>query len=423
MTDSVSRQALILLTGHPSTGKTTSTQRLHLDLMNEMSVSVLTTLSVRQELRTLDKLDSANDRQAVYDRLVQLVEENVHERRDVIILDGNFNTRDRRQQVYDVAAQHDLDIYLIECVVRQRDVVRQRLAQRKEQIDNPQHRAASIELYDLIRSGSDPVQDDLLADGRRPVTVEYDTETETVTVHKARDLGEEQERLLAHIIRALRPGSAERPLAVPGSPLCEPQAFIFDIGGVTQPLRWDLVTEELRKVKPDLTVDEFRNGFYHEREKGFSLYETAKLDASDFWTMVAAEIEFPRDRIEFMSDAFSLLYSSFDKGLETVLERLEGRYRLFVLSNSCGELERATGTFEASYRRFEQMYFSHKIGYKKPDLESFRYVLEDTNLDAGDCVFVDDVSANVIAAQTLGIRGVLYVSSSDLENQLAEYLG
>ena len=41
------------------------------------------------------------------------------------------------------------------------------------------------------------------------------------------------------------------------------------------------------------------------------------------------------------------------------------------------------------------MYFSHKIGFKKPSLDSYRFVLNDIELEGNECIFIDDVSDNL----------------------------
>ena len=40
--------------------------------------------------------------------------------------------------------------------------------------------------------------------------------------------------------------------------------------------------------------------------------------------------------------------------------------------------------------------FSHKIGYRKPDRDSFSYVLNENNLDANQTLFIDDSIQHVM---------------------------
>lgn len=46
------------------------------------------------------------------------------------------------------------------------------------------------------------------------------------------------------------------------------------------------------------------------------------------------------------------------------------------------------------------------IGVRKPAPEAFRHVLEVLDVDAGRCVFVDDMRVNVRGAEAVGMRGI-----------------
>ena len=54
----------------------------------------------------------------------------------------------------------------------------------------------------------------------------------------------------------------------------------------------------------------------------------------------------------------------------------------------------------------------------KPDPAIYRVCLERNNLNAEDCVFIDDSEKNIAAAQALGIDGILFTPETDLETEL-----
>ena len=49
---------------------------------------------------------------------------------------------------------------------------------------------------------------------------------------------------------------------------------------------------------------------------------------------------------------------------------------------------------------------THKIS--KPKSRIYEIVLEENNLNANDCLFIDDLGVNIKAAEELGIDGYLY---------------
>lgn len=422
MTNEPARQALIMFTGYPSTGKTTSTQRLYYQFMNNYRVSLLSTLSVRDTLGLMDDLHSEEKRQKVYDTIVTLTEEKIRERSEFIILDGNFNRRHRREAVYRLREKYPLDIYVVECVVNDMKSIQRRLNHRKKRAENPQHKAYRMETYNLIRQSADPIQDDCLPNGTKPLIIQYDTETQSWKLESSSPLHGKRLQVVEQIVEALQPPMAEYdPAAASDVSKEQIKAIIFDIGGVIQPLRWELVTRRVSKIKSGLSMDEFRNAFYFEKEKYFGLYETAQLNAIEFWTMVANQIGVPIGKVGYLSECLGGLYSDVDEDIGDLILRLEKRYRLYALSNSCLELERATARCADCYKHFDKLYFSHRIGWKKPDQEAFRHVLRDTGLRAEECIFVDDVSVNVMAAESVGMVGLLYVSPEKLIEEMEQY--
>lgn len=56
----------------------------------------------------------------------------------------------------------------------------------------------------------------------------------------------------------------------------------------------------------------------------------------------------------------------------------------------------------------------------KPNPEMYKLFLEKFNLNAEECVFVDDTAENVEVAKTLGFKGIVYESYDETIKQLAE---
>ena len=80
---------------------------------------------------------------------------------------------------------------------------------------------------------------------------------------------------------------------------------------------------------------------------------------------------------------------------------------LGLLSNFSTDLR---GMLEAQdlLRRFDHVAISAEIGVMKPDAAAYEAILDMLALPATACVFVDDLPANVAAAQKLGMHGILF---------------
>jgi putative hydrolase of the HAD superfamily len=62
---------------------------------------------------------------------------------------------------------------------------------------------------------------------------------------------------------------------------------------------------------------------------------------------------------------------------------------------------------------FDKIYSSNLIGFKKPNIQYYRYILNDLNENPSNIVFYDDRQENVDSAKSLGINSILY--NSDLK--------
>ena len=78
-----------------------------------------------------------------------------------------------------------------------------------------------------------------------------------------------------------------------------------------------------------------------------------------------------------------------------------------LLSNFSADLR---GMLEAQdlLRRFDHVAISAEIGVMKPDAAAYEAILGMLVLPAAACVFIDDLPANVAAAQALGMHGIVF---------------
>jgi putative hydrolase of the HAD superfamily len=81
--------------------------------------------------------------------------------------------------------------------------------------------------------------------------------------------------------------------------------------------------------------------------------------------------------------------------------------RVGLLSNFSADL-RAMIVQQDLLRRFDALAISAEIGVMKPDAGAYRAVLAMLGLNAQTCVFIDDVPANVAAAQAVGMHGIVF---------------
>lgn len=93
--------------------------------------------------------------------------------------------------------------------------------------------------------------------------------------------------------------------------------------------------------------------------------------------------------------------------------------RTALLSNSWGNTYPREGWDEM----FDEVVISGEVGLRKPDADIYRLVCDRLGLRPDECVFVDDLVANVAAAVALGFVGVHHTSYETTAGELQVLFG
>jgi len=71
--------------------------------------------------------------------------------------------------------------------------------------------------------------------------------------------------------------------------------------------------------------------------------------------------------------------------------------------------------------RFDRLFFSCRLGVKKPQLEFYRRIASELGSPPAALLFIDDQQANVDAARTAGWSAERYAFGDDLPSLFARY--
>jgi HAD superfamily hydrolase (TIGR01509 family) len=75
--------------------------------------------------------------------------------------------------------------------------------------------------------------------------------------------------------------------------------------------------------------------------------------------------------------------------------------------------------YKAFQNCFDAFYLSHEINLRKPNRNIFDYVLNENNINANECLFIDDNKANCETASLLGIATWhIHADTEDVSNLL-----
>jgi HAD superfamily hydrolase (TIGR01509 family) len=193
------------------------------------------------------------------------------------------------------------------------------------------------------------------------------------------------------------------------------QTLVFDFGNVVGLFDHRLTTNRLAQ-HAELAADEL-----HARLFGSSLeddYESGKLTTAEFLRKVRETCGLTCSE-ETVATAWANIFSP-NQEICALLPRLKPHYRLLLASNT-NELhsQRFCCQFADTLRYFDALVLSYQIGVRKPRAAFFEHCQRLAACPADNCLFIDDLPANVAGAVACGWQGILYTGSADLLKRFA----
>ena len=76
--------------------------------------------------------------------------------------------------------------------------------------------------------------------------------------------------------------------------------------------------------------------------------------------------------------------------------------------------------FDPGQAHFDRLVLSYEVGHIKPSAAFYLACAEAAVAEPGDCVFIDDLPANVAGGRALGWHGIVFTGISELREDLAQ---
>ena len=183
------------------------------------------------------------------------------------------------------------------------------------------------------------------------------------------------------------------------------KVIIFDFGGVILNINYQNTIDSFRKlgvIKPE--------NFYSKEMQFqvFNLLETGKITEKQFLSELKLMTE--NAGIKEIKKAWLSMLLDLPKSRLETLKILKNKYRLFLLSNTnsihINYIKNSLGDvkWKSFCNLFEEIYLSHEIGIRKPNVEAFQFILKKQNLSSNEVLFIDDSLQHIQGAKRLGIH-------------------
>lgn len=203
------------------------------------------------------------------------------------------------------------------------------------------------------------------------------------------------------------------------------KTIVFDFGNVFINLHYDRFYknfEDILDVKWDpRKMPDSIEKVVHKYDKGQTSDETL------IWAFQNINPKAdPRDIIK----AWNSLIGIIPPERFEMLKMLKENYNLAILSNinnfhlrTIQKYLKVTfdiTEFESTY--FDQVFYSHLIGKRKPESNIYKYVNDTLGVRKETVVFIDDLKENVEGAQEFGWQAVVHNPKDEISNTIKGYL-
>ncbi|MFN8296654.1 MAG: HAD family phosphatase [Chitinophagales bacterium] len=203
------------------------------------------------------------------------------------------------------------------------------------------------------------------------------------------------------------------------------QTLIFDLGGVILNLKneTDWFKENLlSNFHPEKLHQLQQNNFFHQFEKG-------KVSEQDFIQQLKNISLNNEISQELIIQNWNSVLLEIPQYRVDLLKRLSGKYKLILLSNTNSiHLQQIRKYVQQTFNEnilegfFDTCYYSHEMGFRKPDKELYTFVMQEQQIEPGEVLFLDDKAENLIEPQKLGWQTMRVnfnkLSINDLEHLL-----
>ena len=108
-----------------------------------------------------------------------------------------------------------------------------------------------------------------------------------------------------------------------------------------------------------------------------------------------------------------------------ILQQLQLHYDMFLLSNTniiheeaFNKILKTQCGFNSMGVFFDKVYYSHRVGLRKPDKAIFQLILDENSLNPEKTLFIDDSPQHIDGARALGIQTIFLEPGMTMEDTI-----
>lgn len=169
-------------------------------------------------------------------------------------------------------------------------------------------------------------------------------------------------------------------------------------------------------INPSVLMSGFKNNEHD--------IQTGHITLLDFYrrllkTLNRDDIE-PEELLRRHIGLYNKVSGNYDTRLISLIQRLRKNFIVACFTNTETEialLNKEKGLFNY----FDRVFISTDMGLRKPNPESYKYVIHALGIKPAEAVFIDNNKDYVDAAEGVGLKGIFYKDVDQLIQDLANF--
>ncbi|MCL2000162.1 MAG: HAD family phosphatase [Planctomycetes bacterium] len=163
-------------------------------------------------------------------------------------------------------------------------------------------------------------------------------------------------------------------------------------------------------IAPECAFSEFWN-----RPEAIA-HATGRLSPAEFHRLLCKRFGIDLDYRQFAASWCDIFVSVPE--MESLFSRVAECRRVGLLSDTDPLHWERLRTFVPALARVEKPTLSFEVGQLKPHPAMYRAAVENAGCPAEECLFIDDLAANILGAERFGMRAILFEGVEKLEAEL-----
>ena len=190
------------------------------------------------------------------------------------------------------------------------------------------------------------------------------------------------------------------------------KAVIFDLGGVLIDIDYQKTIDAFIAIGVENASDLY-NQF--DQSMLFEQYEKGEVSSDTFISQLEPLTKRNIKKNNIIK-AWNAMIGTFPQEKISFIHQIQSEIPCYLLSNTNDiHLKKVYANSNSDFESlFQKCYYSHIIGKRKPDVETFQWLVDQIDFEASQILFIDDSPQHVKGAIRAGLEAIYYKNEEDL---------